>query len=186
MVMKYFQKDEERSQSSEQKALRKATIRLQKMRRNATEECFEQDYRHSSVQRPFKVWVEGSGNYPAHRLGQLGLNLQITCTESLQLLKVLFSDKSKFSIHADLLNGVRNSNQCPDFRFHQNMKSKTKQLPTERIFFPGEDFSMMSARSESQSLWHLWDVMKRGAGSVDDLKALLAQRRRKHFGDHYK
>lgn len=87
-----------------------------------------------------KVWVEGSGNYPAHRLGQLGLNLQITHTESLQLLKVLFSDKSKFSIHADLLNGVRNSNQCPDFRFHQNMKSKTKQLPTERIFFPGEDF----------------------------------------------
>lgn len=51
MVMKYFQKDEERSQSSEQKALRKATIRLQKMLRNATEECFEQDYRHSSVQR---------------------------------------------------------------------------------------------------------------------------------------
>lgn len=123
-----------------------------------------QDYRHSSVQRLFKVWAEGSGNYPAHRLGQLGLNLQITCTESLQLLKVLFSDKSKFSIHADLLNGVRNSNQCPDFRFHQNMKSKTKQLPTERLFFPGEDFSMMSARRESQSLWHLWDVMKRGGG----------------------
>lgn len=72
-----------------------------KMLRNTTEECFEQDYRHSSVQRLFEVWVEGSGNYPAHRLGQLGLNLQITRTESLQLLKVLFSDKSKFSVHAE-------------------------------------------------------------------------------------